>query len=104
MFSILDNEKVKFVLIFHFQVWCCAFKATKIDKDIILVPNEDQQVPGKRMLYEPKPNAFEQFRHRVWSNGVDDISEKNDEPLWLGPLKHTLFLMFSNKVNGTERY
>lgn len=68
------------------------------------MPNEVQQVPGKAMLYESKPNAFEQFRNRVWNNSVDDISEENDEPLWLGPLKYALFLMLSNKVNGTERY
>lgn len=92
------------MLIFHIQVWCCAAKAAQIDRDIIFVPNEVQQVPGKAMLYESKPNAFEQFRNRVWNNSVDYIDEENDEPLWLDPLKHALFLMLSNKVNGTERY
>lgn len=68
-----------------------------IEKDVILTPNQTIQVPGKMLYYDPNGvTALETDRNRIDVYAV----EQNEENRWLEPLKHSLFLMLNNKING----
>lgn len=69
-----------------------------IERDVIFTPNQTTQVPGKTLYYNPNEvDKPEIDRNR---NNIDDyVVEQNEQNRWLEPLKHSLYLMFNNKIN-----
>lgn len=76
-----------------------------IDRDIVFTPNVTVQLPGKVMYFDP--NEFETITRELHldddSDDEDDESDNHNEHVpWLEPLKHALYLVLNQKVNGNS--
>lgn len=74
--------------------------AMDIERDVILSPNQTDQIPGKVLYYDPNEFNGIDFNDKRLDKTLEyRILEQNEDYAWLKPLKYALYLVLNDKIN-----